>query len=54
MVGHKKMRVVPGRASGIKMVGIVEVGASISLDGVAVHLDCWCICLCYLRFAPEN
>ena len=23
-------------------------------DGVAVQLDCWCICLCYLHFAPEN
>jgi len=21
---------------------------------VAVHPDCWCICLCYLHFAPEN
>jgi len=30
------------------------VGAPISLDGVAVHPDCWCICLCYLHFAPEN
>jgi len=29
-------------------------GALISLDGVAVHPDCWCICLCYLHFAPEN
>jgi len=29
-------------------------GALISLDGVAVHLNCWCICLCYLHFAPEN
>jgi len=29
-------------------------GAPISLDGVAVHPDCWCICLCYLHFAPEN
>jgi len=26
----------------------------ISLDGVAVRLDCWCVCLCYLHFAPEN
>ena len=43
-----------GRASGVKMVGMVEVGAPISLDGVAVHPDCWCICLCYLHFAPEN
>jgi len=34
--------------------GMVEVGAPISLDGVAVHLDCWCICPCYLHFAPEN
>ena len=29
-------------------------GVPISLDGVAVHLDCWCVCLCYLHFAPEN
>jgi len=36
------------------MVGMVEVGAPISLDGVAVRPDCWCICLCYLHFAPEN
>jgi len=21
---------------------------------VAVHPDCWCICVCYLHFAPEN
>jgi len=28
-------------------------GAPISLDGVAVHPHCWCICLCYLHFAPE-
>jgi len=34
--------------------GMTEVGAPISLDGVAVHPDCWCICLCYLHFAPEN
>jgi len=47
-------RVVPGRASDVKMVRMVEVGAPISLDGVAVHLNCWCICLCYLHFAPEN
>jgi len=33
---------------------MAEVGAPISLDGVAVHPDCWCICLCYLHFAPEN
>ena len=43
-----------GRTSGIKMVGMVEVGAPISLDRVAVHPDCWCICLCYLHFAPGN
>jgi len=36
------------------MVGIAEVGAPINLDGVKVHPDCWCICLCYLHFAPEN
>jgi len=36
------------------MVGMAEVGAPISLDGMAVHPDCWCIWLCYLHFAPEN
>jgi len=36
------------------MVGMAKVGAPISLDGVAVHPDCWCVCLCYLHFAPEN
>jgi len=36
---------VPGRE---------EVGAPVSLDGVAVHPDCWSVCLCYLHFAPEN
>jgi len=36
------------------MVGMAEVGAPISLDGVTVQLDCWCVCLCYLHFAPEN
>ena len=30
------------------------MGVPISLDVVAVHPDCWCICLCYLHFAPEN
>jgi len=30
------------------------VGAPISVDRVAVHLDGWCICLCYFLFAPEN
>ena len=29
-------------------------GAPIRLDGVAVHPDCWCVCLRYLHFAPEN
>jgi len=33
---------------------MAEMGAPISLDGVAVHSDCWCVCLCYLHFAPEN
>ena len=33
---------------------MTEVGAQISLNGVEVHPDCWCICLCYLHFAPEN
>jgi len=47
---------VPGRASHIrsKRVGMAEVGAPISQDGVAVHPDCWCVCLCYLHFPPEN
>jgi len=42
---------VQGRASGVKMA---EIEAPISLYGVAVHPDCWRICLCYLHFAPEN
>jgi len=46
--------VVPGRASGIKMVGMAHIGAPVSVDGVAVHSDCWCVCLCYLHFAPEK
>jgi len=29
-------------------------GTPISLDGLAVHSDCWCVCLCYLHFAREN
>jgi len=33
---------------------MAEVAAPISLDGVAVHPDCWCICLCCLHLAPEN
>jgi len=33
---------------------MAKMGAPISLNGVAVHLDCWCVCLCYLHFAPEN
>ena len=36
------------------MVGMAEVGAPLSLDGVAVHPDCWCVCLCYLHCSPEN
>jgi len=36
------------------MVGMAEVGAPISLDVVAVHPDCWCVCMCYLHFATEN
>ena len=36
------------------MVGLAEMGAPISLDGVAVHPHCWCVCLCYLHFASEN
>jgi len=33
---------------------MAEVGALISLAGVAAHPDCWSVCLCYLHFAPEN
>jgi len=33
---------------------MVELVAPISLDEVAVHPEWWCICLCYLHFAPEN
>jgi len=33
---------------------MAEVGALVSLDGVTVHPDSWCICLCYLHFALEN
>ena len=33
---------------------MAEFGAPISQDWLAVHPDCWCICLCYLHFAPEN
>jgi len=36
------------------MVGMAEVGAPISQDGVAFHPGCWRVCLCYLHFAPEN
>jgi len=36
------------------MVGMAEVGAPISHDGMAVLPDCWCFFLCYLHFAPEN
>jgi len=45
---------VPGRASSVKMVGMAEMGAPISQDGMAVYPHCWCICLRYLHFAPEN
>jgi len=33
---------------------MAEVGVPISLDGVAFHPVCCCVCLCYLHFAPEN
>jgi len=45
---------VTGRASGVKMMGMAEMWAPISLDGVAVHPGCWCVCQYYLNFAPEN
>jgi len=35
-------------------LGMAEMGATISLDSMAVHPDCWCICLCYVHFAPRN
>jgi len=37
-----------------KNVGMAEMGAPISLDGMAVHPDCSCVCLCYLHFASEK
>ena len=43
-----------GSASSIKNGGDGRGGAPISLDGVTVHPDCWCICLCYLHFTPED
>jgi len=45
---------VPVKGYGVKMVGMAEVGVPISQDGVAIHPDCWYVCLCYLQFAPEN
>jgi len=36
---------VPRRASGVKMVGMADMGAPITLDEVAVHPDCWCTVL---------
>jgi len=45
--------VVPGKASDVKMVGWQGGGTNQS-RWVAVHLDCWCVCLCYVHFAPEN
>ena len=45
---------MPGRVPGIKNGGMAQMGAPISLDGVAVHPVCWCVCLCYLHFAPDN
>jgi len=35
-----------------KNSGMAEVGTPISLDGVALYPNCWCVC--YLHFAPEN
>jgi len=34
------------------MVGMAEMGHQL-IGWMAVHLD-WCVCLCYLHFAPEN
>ena len=36
------------------MVGMAKMGAPISLDGVTVHPDCWCVFLCYLHCKTEN
>jgi len=44
---------VPGRASSVKWWD-GRGWVPISQDGVAVHPDCWCVCLCYLHFAPKN
>jgi len=35
----------------INWEGMAEMGTPISPDGVAVHPDCWCVCL---HFAPEK
>jgi len=37
-----------------KMVGMAEVVVPISQDGVAIHPDYLCVCLCYLHFPPQN
>jgi len=41
-------------ASSVKMVGWQRWDHQLVWMGVAVHPDCWCICLCYPHFAPEN
>ena len=45
---------MPGRASGIKMVGMAEMGAPISLDGWQSIRIVGFVCLCYLHLAPKN
>ena len=47
----EKFALIP--ASCIKMVGMLEMGAPITVDEVAFHPDCWCISMCF-HFAPEN
>ena len=42
------------KLGGLCQEGMTEMGVPVSLHGEAVHPDCWCICLCYLHFAPEN
>jgi len=36
------------------MVEMAKIEAPISQGGVAVHLECWCVCLCYLHFASVS
>jgi len=53
-VPRKNWEIRARKGISVKMTGMAEMGAPISQDGMAVHPNCWCICLCYLHFAPES